>query len=223
MRLKRLMSLLLAMVMTITLLLPVAAEEQGMVIRSAPLVKSENVLDGMVRVYLSSLGTVTKMDLTIVGRYTVEGAYRLTLYDGQSVVVRFDTVTGQITLTVSGVDYPMGSEVTLRRRQTSGQSAIKIAQANRPNNLYPGDLQLLARTSGSAYKLYPIVHVYIEYYLYGVVPYEMSSSWPSEALKAQSVAARTYTLNRMNGRSSYTYDLVDTSSDQVYNGYLKKD
>lgn len=220
MRLKRLMSLLLALVFMLSALPASGAEELLMFVRSAPLLKSSEILNGMVRVYLSSLGNVTSLDLTVVGSYSVSGAYSLTLYDGQKVNAAFDTATGQITLTVGGVSYPMGSEVVLRRHQSDGQSALKIAQANRPNNMYPGDLQLLARTSGSAYKLYPIVHVYIEYYLYGVVPYEMSSSWPAEALKAQAVAARTYTLNRMNGRTSSTYDLVDTSSDQVYNGFV---
>lgn len=218
---KRLTSLIMALLM---LLLPtidiVQAEEVDAIVLSAPLTKSSDILDGMVRVYLSSLGSVTKLDVTVVGSYSVSGPLNLSLFDGQAVSFAFNIANGHITMTTGGITYDMGSEVTLRRHQADGQSALKIAQANRPNNLYPGDLQLVSRTSGSSYKLYPIVHVYIEYYLYGVVPYEMSSSWPIEALKAQSVAARTYTLNRMNGRESYIYDLVDTSSDQVYNGYV---
>ena len=219
MKLKRLMALLMAALLMISLT-PVRTEEPTLIVRSAPLSRAAETKNGMVRVYLSSLGNVTKLDLTVVGSYSVDGAVDLSLYDGQQISVSFDTTSGQITLTAGGMSYPMGSEMSLRRHQTDGQSALKIAQANRPNNLYPGDLQLIARTSGSAYKLYPIVHVYMEYYLYGVVPYEMSSSWPAEALKAQAVAARTYTLNRMNGRTSNIYDLVDTSSDQVYNGYV---
>lgn len=218
---KRLTSLLLAVLMLLPVTSPVASAAGTEVwVRSAPLSKSADILDGMVRVYLSSLGTVNELDVTVVGSYSVAGNVSLTLYDGQDVHFSFQSATGQITMVIGGVSYGMGTEVILRRHQTGGQSALKIAQANRPNNLYPGDLQLVSRASGSSYKLYPIVHVYMEYYLYGVVPYEMSSSWPMEALKAQSVAARTYTLNRMNGRDSYIYDLVDTSSDQVYNGYV---
>ena len=62
-----------------------------------------------------------------------------------------------------------------------------------------------------------INHVYLEYYLYGVVPYEMNDSWPIEALKAQAVAARTYASRYMGGGGSY--DLVDTAANQVYKGY----
>lgn len=224
MSLKRLTSLMLAALM---MLLPLmtctyaeSTELTGALVRSAPLVRSGTTRDGMVRVYLSSLGNVTSLDITVSGSYSVDGAQSMTLSDGQKVSISFNTQSGQITMTVNGRSYAMGSEMALRRHQTSGESGLRIAQANRPNNLYPGDLQLIARTSGSSYKLYPVVHVYIEYYLYGVVPYEMSSSWPTEALRAQAVAARTYTLNRMNGRANYIYDLVDTASDQVYNGYV---
>jgi len=35
----------------------------------------------------------------------------------------------------------------------------------------------------------------VEDYLLGVVPYEMSDSFPLEALKAQAVCARTYALS----------------------------
>ncbi|MBQ3484571.1 MAG: SH3 domain-containing protein [Clostridia bacterium] len=216
---RRLMCLLTAVFM-LTAAMPVHAEEPMIYVRSAPISRAADTLDGMVRVYLSSMGSLTSMDVTVVGSYSVDGAASLYLYDGQQVHFAFDTASGNIAMTVNGTTYAMGKELRLCRHQTSGGSALKIAQSNRPNNLYPGDLQLVARSSGNAYKLYPIVHVYIEYYLYGVVPYEMSSSWPIEALKAQSVAARTYTLNRMNGRGSYIYDLVDTSSDQVYNGYV---
>ena len=57
----------------------------------------------------------------------------------------------------------------------------------------------------------------LEKYLYGVVPYEMSNSWPVEALKAQAVCARGYVISHMS--TSGTYDVTDTSSYQVYKGY----
>lgn len=41
-----------------------------------------------------------------------------------------------------------------------------------------------------------IVHVFMEDYMLGVLPYEMDNSFPLEALKAQAVAARTYALKR---------------------------
>lgn len=58
-----------------------------------------------------------------------------------------------------------------------------------------------------------------EQYLYGVVPAEMPSSWPMEALKAQAVAARNYGLYNFGKHASDGYD-VDSSTDcQAYRGF----
>ena len=185
---------------------------------SAPLTRAENARDGMVRVYLSSLGNVSQLDVTIQGSYTVDGAQPMTLTSGETVSVLFSKSTGEITLRRGGTSYAMGREMAFRRHAASGGSGVKIAQSRMPGNLYPGDLRLTAQLSGGSYRLYPVVHVYIEYYLYGVLPYEMGDSAPAEALKAQAVAARTYTLNKMNTRAASLYDVVDTTSDQVYYG-----
>jgi len=220
MSLKRLISLLMALLVLLQLPAVCLSEASAeFEVPSAAFSKSGSTLDGMVRVYLSSVGTITSLDVTVSGSYQADGAQSLALSDGQKISVSFNSATGQITLNANGATYAMGREMALRRRQTSGESGLRIAQASKPSNIYSGDLQLVAQTDGSAYKLYPILHVYMEYYLYGVVPYEMSSSSPVEALKAQAVAARTYTLKRMQARESALYDLTDTSSDQVYKGH----
>jgi SpoIID/LytB domain protein len=56
----------------------------------------------------------------------------------------------------------------------------------------------------------------LEAYLKGVVPAEMPSNWPSEALKAQAAAARSYALaNMTKGRA---FDLYGDTRDQAYGG-----
>ena len=62
----------------------------------------------------------------------------------------------------------------------------------------------------------------IEQYLYGVVPAEMPSKWPLEALKSQAVAARTYTLAKLGDMASRGYDLKPTTDHQVYAGASKE-
>ncbi len=59
----------------------------------------------------------------------------------------------------------------------------------------------------------------LESYLCGVVPAEMPSGWGSEALKAQAVAARTYTVNKVNsgGETAY-YNICDNTHCQMYTG-----
>lgn len=56
----------------------------------------------------------------------------------------------------------------------------------------------------------------LEQYLKGVVTSEMPQSWPIEAIKAQTVAARTYTQRNLGKHGRY--DLCDSTDCQQYNG-----
>lgn len=58
----------------------------------------------------------------------------------------------------------------------------------------------------------------LQQYLYSVIPSEMPSTWPLEALKAQAVAARNYTLLTMGRHSDYGFDLCASEHCQAYNG-----
>lgn len=58
----------------------------------------------------------------------------------------------------------------------------------------------------------------IEDYLLSVVPSEMPSGWPIEALKAQVVAARSYAYANLDKHGTEGYDLKDNTEDQVYSG-----
>jgi len=55
-------------------------------------------------------------------------------------------------------------------------------------------------------------------YVMGVVPYEMPASWDPEAVKAQSIAARTYATWSRGQNSRGHYQICDTTSCQVYGG-----
>lgn len=61
-----------------------------------------------------------------------------------------------------------------------------------------------------------IESVPLEEYVVGVVSGEMPASFEMEALKAQSVASRTYVLKKMIANKDNNYDVVDTVSNQVY-------
>lgn len=58
----------------------------------------------------------------------------------------------------------------------------------------------------------------LEDYLLSVLPSEMPSSWPQEALKAQAIAARSYALANVRKYRSRDFDVKDTIDDQVYSG-----
>lgn len=59
----------------------------------------------------------------------------------------------------------------------------------------------------------------LENYLCGVLPGEMSASFPMEALKAQAICARTYALQQQEDQRAKEFgaDLDDSTSYQVYN------
>lgn len=59
----------------------------------------------------------------------------------------------------------------------------------------------------------------LEEYLYGVIPAEMPAPYGEEALKAQTLAARTYAMTKLNAHKSSGYELCDTINCQVYKGY----
>lgn len=61
-----------------------------------------------------------------------------------------------------------------------------------------------------------VERVSLEDYVAGVVSGEMPASFDEEALKAQSVASRTYVLKKILSNKNSDYDVVDTVNNQVY-------
>lgn len=61
-----------------------------------------------------------------------------------------------------------------------------------------------------------IDNIPLEEYVIGVVSGEMPASFEIEALKAQSVASRTYVLKKIYNNKDNDYDVVDTVNNQVY-------
>ena len=82
------------------------------------------------------------------------------------------------------------------------------------NSEYRGSARFLHNDSG----LTVMNYLDLEDYLKGVVPGEMPSSWPTEALKAQAVCARNYAVTNWNKFQKYGFNLDDTTQSQVYLG-----
>ncbi len=82
------------------------------------------------------------------------------------------------------------------------------------NKPYRGYIKLLNNNG----KITVINVVKLEDYLYGVVPLEMSTGWPIEALKSQAICARTYSISSIGRFENYGFDMTDTVLSQVYGG-----
>jgi hypothetical protein len=83
---------------------------------------------------------------------------------------------------------------------------------------YRGALEISQSEKTGSLLAFNLVHV--EDYLKGVVPAEIGEldAWEMEALKAQAVAARTYSLSRVKQFKNKGYHLEATVADQVYLG-----
>jgi SpoIID/LytB domain protein len=105
----------------------------------------------------------------------------------------------------------------------------KPFRVNREKNLesytYEGDFVAVFDVTEKGKPVRIINIIDPESYLKGVVPSEVSSSWPMETLKAQAVAARSYAWwqvlkARLNPNS--IYDLDDTIGYQAYLGLTRR-
>ena len=163
--------------------------------------------DGMIRVKLSRLGSPSSVTFRTSGAYTVNGSR---LSDGASATV--SASSGVLTLTSGGKTLATGTTISVNRTSGGTSCGVRFTSPSL-GNLFCGDVIFTA--SGGAVQT--VLRIYIETYLYGVVPYEMSNSFPIEALKAQAVSARTYAMRAK--RSGGSYDVTDSTTSQVFRGY----
>lgn len=83
---------------------------------------------------------------------------------------------------------------------------------------YFGDFEL-SQASGKTGYITVVNYVGVEDYVKGVVPYEFSSGWPAEALKAAAIACRSYAMSYdWSIYSQYGMDIVTGSGTQLYRG-----
>jgi stage II sporulation protein D len=82
---------------------------------------------------------------------------------------------------------------------------------------YRGSIALIAEDKG---RFSAINYCNVEDYLRGVVPLEIGNGGADEieAIKAQAIAARTYTYKKIIERQKQPFDLLPTIADQVYGG-----
>lgn len=59
----------------------------------------------------------------------------------------------------------------------------------------------------------------LDEYLYGVVPREIATGHPTEALRAQAVVARSYAAAALGKYKKWNFDVTNSTSDQAYGGY----
>ena len=165
----------------------------------------------IVRIKLS-MGSRTSTDIFIDGNYSIQEDEAVIL-PRQLYTVKIEG--SSLSLYYGSTRLYSGTTITFIQHAASEgyNNVITLNNAVHGYCSYLGDLHF---TISGGY-IMVVNHLYLEEYLYGVVPYEMSNSWPQEALQAQAICARTYSVRYMS--DSGIYDMVDTTSNQTYHGY----
>ncbi|NLO82532.1 MAG: SpoIID/LytB domain-containing protein, partial [Clostridiales bacterium] len=166
----------------------------------------------IIRVRLSSMGKPTSLKVEVAGNYSIPENKNIHL---QKKVYDIGIKNGNLTLKDGNTVYTLGTKFTFKQHKGADSDCLVIQNSSYGKLSYKGDM-VVSLESGA---ICLTNHIYLETYLYGVVPSEMPNSWNLEALKAQAVAARTYAVRNKKTGSSSNYDLVDTQSSQVYKGY----
>lgn len=120
----------------------------------------------------------------------------------------------EFTVTI-GDEILKSGRIFVRPETNLAKTSVLSIQRDQGIPSYRGNFEITETNDG----LLLINEVLLEEYLYSVVPSEMPASYPSEALKAQAICARTYAYGKMvhSGLMSYGAHVDDSAAFQVYN------
>jgi len=94
-------------------------------------------------------------------------------------------------------------------------SRFEVTSKPGSRDLYRGSVRVVTTQTGGQVSVVDTLPM--EDYLRGVVPAEMPSTWPTEALRAQAIASRSYAVRKLRPGVSY-FDIYDDTRAQVYQG-----
>ncbi len=159
----------------------------------------------------------SSIDNMVIGRGLKEQPYRITIRDSKTMI--FSDPQEKVILE--------SRDTILIKPENTSYNSLIISQiefaggfswGGKEDREYRGELEIsIQETKG----LNIVNLVNLEEYLYSVLPSEMISSWPMEALKAQAVIARGeawYKKNYYQPHQASGYDVCDSQHCQVYSG-----
>lgn len=180
-------------------------------------------LDTPIRVrIMAGFAASASTPLVLYGRggpWTIDGVEGVFPKDAKASVVPTvagGTTTWRVTVTsTAGTKLHEATTGSFRMRPDGASSLIQVWSNPSTYDTYRGVIRARLHTTDT--KADVINELPLETYLRGVVPAEMPASWAAEALKAQTIAARSYAARRLRPGESY-YDVNDDTSSQVYHG-----
>ena len=143
-------------------------------------------------------------------------------FDGTNYIVSGPTIG---TTAVAGPVRFMPESSTNQFRIESIRKANILASGS-PGTIprYRGAIEISRGSSTSAGRVNLVNIIEVEDYVKGVVANESIASFHMEALKSQATAARGYAIANIGNwiARGYPFDLVDSSSSQVYRGVISE-
>jgi len=159
------------------------------------------------------VGLLSNQDSVLISADT-----NFSILDGETGQLVTALVAGEkATITVLGNDITINGKVVKTEKINTLMVQFKgdhYIQVNKKQYRGTIDIHLTRGKTGMTI----VNRLPLEQYLYGVIAREMSPTWHLEALKAQSVASRTYALYNLNKHQGDEYDVWATTSNQVYGG-----
>lgn len=151
---------------------------------------------------------------------TCNTGYRV-VYGGYENIQEEHHESGEEVVIGPESGYFTGPRVWVIPDVLTGKVIIKNCGRSQGTPSYRGQMELFKTEEGIAV----INEVLLEEYLYSVVPSEMPSGYPREALKAQAICARTYAYGCMvhAGYPKYGAHMDDSTTFQVYNNILEQE
>ena len=168
----------------------------------------------VVRVRLST-GDADSVALKLSGKYEMNGK----TVSGGTVTAKI--ADGKITVTHSTAGTLQSTTSSLRLSRVGTDAATKVTYDNPKHGtrVYYGDFVFY--NDGGTLRL--INYVDMKNYLYGVVSGEMSDSSKPDLLKTEAICAKGFALSEIESRKSKYFDVYDTTTSQLYYGYVSGD
>ena len=116
-------------------------------------------------------------------------------------------------------EYDCGTESYLAFDAINNADGSEAYLTTYNGNLYDGLFVYKRYTSGSVDGIELLTVLPLEDYVAGVLPYEISASWPLETQKAFAIVVRTFVIDQIGKHwNQYGFNVCATSNCQVYGG-----
>ncbi len=187
--------------------------------------------------------TLDELDMYVIPAY-VNGGYRVRMGDFPSADLasvaanELSKMLGGLPLTVASptstalslvdpltdkilFEYDCGDVTALGLTPKSSPSGEKAYLVTPAKKLYDGTFMFRRYISGGVDGVSLTDIIELEEYIEGVIPYEISSAWPEESLKAFAIMVRSFTLYGTRHEAAYQVDICNSTHCQVYGGRTK--